>query len=82
MFFFREQTLFPALITLCIIAIQNSLYEWMGLLPLLHVIKHDSFVTSKPFTLPLVENNVEQTLFCELKIQTSLAKLTQDKRLA
>ena len=82
MFFFREQTLFPALITLCIIAIQNSLYEWMGLLPLLHVIKHNSFVTSKPFTLPLVENNVEQTLFCELKIQTSLAKLPQDKRLA
>ena len=82
MFYFREKTLFPALITLCNIAIQNSRYEWMGLLPLLHVIKHDSFVTSKPFTLLIDKNNVEQTLFCELKIQTYLAKLPQDKRLA
>ena len=82
MFFFRDKTLFPALITLCIIAIQNSQYEWMGLLPLLHVIKHNSFVTSKPFYLPLVENDVEQTLFCELQILTYLDKLSQDKRLA
>lgn len=81
MFYFRQKTIFPALITLCIIAIQNSQYEWMGLLPLLHVIKHDSFVTSKPFTLPFHEDDVEQTLFCELKIQTYLAQLPQDKRL-
>ena len=81
-FYFREKILFPALIILCIIAIQKSRYEWMGLLPLLHVIKHDSFVTSKPFSLPRAENNVEQILFSGLKIQTNLAKLPQDKRLA
>ena len=54
----------------------------MGLLPLLHVIKHDSFVTSKPFSLLPVEDKVEQALFCTLKVQNYLDKLSQDKRLA
>ena len=54
----------------------------MGLLPLLHVIKHDSFVPKKPFVLPSVKKDILQTLFCGLDVQKFLSELPQSDRYA
>ena len=73
--FYRSQCLQPILFTLCNVAIQKLQYEWMGLLPLLHVIKHDSFVPKKPFALPNVKKDIFPTLFCGLDVQKLLSEL-------
>ena len=54
-------------IDLCRIAISASRYEWMGALPLLHIIKHDRFIPQHPYSLPITENDIEACLFCGLE---------------
>ena len=73
--FCRTQCLQPILLTLCNVAIQKLQHEWMGLLPLLHVMKHDSFVPKKPFALPSVKKDIFPTLFCGLDVQKLLSEL-------
>ena len=73
--FYRTLCLQPILLTLCNVAIQKFQHEWMGLLPLLHVIKHDSFVPKKPFVLPYVEKDIATTLFCGLDVQKCVTEL-------
>ena len=78
---FRTHQLFPVISSLCNVAMEKSQYEWMGLLPLLHVIKHDSFASKKPFILPKVERDILSTLFCGLDIPNFLAKFSPNNRL-
>ena len=66
--------------TLCTVAMEKSQHEWMGLLPLLHVIKHDSFVPKKPFTLPILEKDILPTLFCGLNVSQFISKLPKVNR--
>ena len=60
---------------------EKSHNEWMGLLPLLHVIKHDSLVSKKPFILPNVERDILPTLFCGLDIPNFLSNFSPNNRL-
>ena len=65
--------------TLCNVCIQESQHQWMGLLPLLHLIEYDSF-NFIPKDLN-VEDKVELVLFCGLDVLSFLATLSQEKRL-
>lgn len=47
-------------------------YEWLGVLPLLHVITIKDFATGQPVKLPLHQNEVYSMLFCGLETQGTL----------
>lgn len=64
----RNNILLHFVVDLCKIAVSASRYEWMGALPLLHVLKHDKFHPEQPYSLPLTEKEIESCLFCELDV--------------
>ena len=62
----------------------NVHYEWLGVLPLLHVIMIKDFTAKKPVKLPLTKEEVYGMLFCGLEIRGLLdgfvAKANQKDR--
>ena len=51
---------------------KNVHYEWLGVLPLLHVIKIKNFTAGTPVKLPYTETEVYSKLFCGLEAQDLL----------
>ena len=65
---YRNIILLPIVLGLCKTVISASRYEWIGALPLLHIIKHDRFIPQQPYSLPFIENEIEACLFCGLEL--------------
>lgn len=78
----RKLTLLPVIVNLCnsLMAKSHS-HEWMGALPLLHIINYDLHVCCQPILLPAQEKDVQESLFCAgLKVDRFLKKLPSNNR--
>ena len=58
----------------------HSAHEWIGILPLLHVIKHDSFPSCQPLPLPITEDDLQTFLFCGLNTTQFILRLPANNR--
>ena len=60
---------------------KSQSHEWMGALPLLHIINHDLHVCCQPITLPAKEEDVQKSLFCAgLNVDKFLKRLPSNNR--
>ena len=82
MTFFRQTTLEVIVKLLCTVVIEDSVlhHEWMEVLPFLHTIRSNDFSPEKPVTLPNDATAVRRIMFCGLKMDTFISRITKESK--